>query len=65
MKEGWEMGCDIFNNNRVWLQKNGIGYGGETHEVKHNTFESLQKKGLIYSVGRTFPVTKYKLTARP
>jgi hypothetical protein len=47
MQDGWQLGMDNFNNGRTWLQKNGIGHGGDCIDVRRNTVESLEKKGLI------------------
>jgi hypothetical protein len=61
MNEGWQLGTDTFNKNRTWLQKNGIGYGGETFEVKQNTLNSLKRLNLIDFDKKQYPVNIFKL----
>jgi hypothetical protein len=61
MNEGWQLGTDTFNKNRTWLQKNGIGHGGETFEVKQNTLNSLKKLNLIDFDKEQYPVNIFKL----
>jgi len=63
MREGWEMGRSTsFNDNRIWLQKNGIGRGGETFEVRFNTYSALGNRELIKLKEQRFPTSLYELT---
>lgn len=66
MSEGWELGhnkSDIRGYSNTWLQKDGLGRGGETKEVHFNTFQALLSKKLIYDKSlRNYPTTLYALT---
>ncbi len=58
MKEGWELGSSTMG--RAWLQKNGLGRGGETMGVHRNTLHSLYKMGLIKHI-YGFPTSHHTL----
>jgi len=60
MQDGWQLGRDNHNNGRSWLQKGGIGHGGESVSVSRSTVDSLEKKGLIKSKWG-FPMTIFSL----
>lgn len=47
MAAGWELGKRHGYAASVWLQKGGIGRGGEARDVHAATFKSLYKAGLI------------------
>ncbi len=62
MQSGWELGTTTryANGTRAWLQKGGIGKGGESRNISSATVHALSKKGLIkseYSV----PTKKWRL----
>lgn len=59
MNEGWELGYDNYSFT-TWLQKNGIGRGGETIDIRNATLFALYKKGLIQE-HYNFPISKYTL----
>ena len=61
MKEGWELGWSSTMDGRVWLQKNGLGRGGETEGVSVATAFALAKAGVIVCDKREFPTSKYRL----
>lgn len=63
MRDGWQLGFDRLSN-RSWLQKNGLGRGGETAEVKRSTLQSLRKHELIVNGGHKYPVTQLMLTEK-
>ncbi len=72
MNLGWELGKNTstsarnISHNRVWwLQKGGIGRGGESKEIhgKVNILNLYQEK-LILSTGFNFPSEKYYLTKK-
>ncbi len=44
---GWEIGIDTGPSPTTWIQKGGLGRGGESKQVHFNTFDSLRYKGLI------------------
>ncbi len=60
MKSGWELGQSMAIHSRTWLQKNGLGRGGETKNVSGATVHALYRKGLIDSKDN-FPTRKYYL----
>lgn len=43
----WEIGINRGLHVRAWIQKGGLGKGGESQDVNFNTFHSLYIKGLI------------------
>jgi len=45
--DGWEIGISTGFKPRAWIQKGGLGRGGEAKDVHFNTFHSLRVKGLI------------------
>jgi len=63
MNNGWELGRDVTYNGRCWMQKGGLGCGGNTKKVGHNTVHALYRKGLIEEHYR-FPTAKYTLTSK-
>jgi hypothetical protein len=62
MREGWGLGKSNGLSTRSWLQKNGIGRGGEAKTISNNTFLSLVKKKLIAQKKYDFPTATYILT---
>jgi hypothetical protein len=64
MRNGWELGVSTGFYPRAWLQKGGIGRGGETIDVHSNTVTALRVRKLIERVGYGFPTQCYKLTKR-
>jgi len=60
MKDGWELGCSE-TSGKCWLQKGGLGSGGNTEKVKESTISALEKKGLITYNKRDYPFHKWKL----
>lgn len=62
MSAGWALGAEFGLNTRCWLQQDGLGRGGETEDVRSDTFHSLYKNGLIEKVKSGFPASTYGLT---
>ena len=69
MREGWELGkvvsCSM--GRRIWwLQKNGLGKGGDVFDVRDiRTCYNLYRKGLIKRVNpgiTEFPSEEWRLT---
>jgi hypothetical protein len=50
---GWHTSC--------WIQKGGIGKGGESYKVNRNTFNALFKKGLLIRAGNIYGPQIYRL----
>ena len=61
MKRGWELGCSTSFDSRCWMQKDGLGRGGETKDVRSSTVFALHKKEVIILTNRGFPIRKYGL----
>jgi hypothetical protein len=64
MRDNWELGRSLTMSGRSWLQKNGLGRGGSTKDVRADTFYALYKRGLIQSVKRAFPMERWALTPK-
>ena len=59
MDNGWELGLATgYKGSRAWLQKGGLGYGGDSQKVHRNTLFSLEAKGLIKRI-YGFPTSKF------
>lgn len=76
MRNGWELGADTpaiteglppNEPRHVWLQKGGIGSGGECVNVPVGTMELLERKKFIEEAPRTehqvFWLARYRLYA--
>lgn len=64
MSEGWELGLSFgvrSYRGRAWLQKGGIGYGGETIDIHGATFKKLDASGKIKTVSRDATTIKFAL----
>ena len=62
MTNGWELGVSVTMNGRAWLQKGGVGKGGETKAVSISTLSALSHLGLIVRAKDGFPTVVYSLT---
>lgn len=68
MKEGWELGRNVTNGRDVghqwWMQKGGLGYGGEDKTVNSATAWKLYHLGLICKPNPNleFPTEHWALT---
>lgn len=63
LNDGWELGWSqtMASRRAVWLQKGGVGRGGESETVSVATATILLREGVIECERREFPVTKYRL----
>lgn len=61
----WELGESVarLSGSRYWLQKGGVGRGGESREVRWSTAKALIDAGLI-EAPYAFPTLKYRLTEK-
>ncbi len=64
MQEGWELGKSLTMDGRAWMQKNGLGKGGESKDVRTTTLFALVDRGLIEGKAREFPKQRYVLTEK-
>lgn len=62
LKDGWELGKSEGLTPRVWIQKGGISKGGESKDLRIDTFISLINSRAIIISEEGFPISKYKLT---
>lgn len=62
MREHWQLGVSLDMSGRIWIQKDGVGRGGETKKVKSNTYHTILDAGLLECVDNDFPVKKYILS---
>jgi len=60
LREGWELGLDHYGH-EPWLQKDGLGKGGETRQAHSASFWALKRKGLIELIKDGFPSSRYGL----
>jgi len=64
MVAGWELGLSVGQAGHPWLQKDGLGRGGDTKDVRLDTFYALYKRGLIKAIDtNAFPNIRYRLEA--
>lgn len=66
MADGWELGKDATGSSGWWMQKGGLGRGGEAKNVHLTTAHNSYKKGLIKrdDTKPHFPSTHYCLTEK-
>lgn len=64
MADGWELGSTGGFEPRYWLQKGGLGKGGETKDIRSTTYLSLLGLGLIEQAAHKFPFVYYRLTEK-
>lgn len=62
MSNGWELGHSKGYSPRFWLQKNGVGKGGESKSIAYPTFTKLLALKLICITQEGYPVDRYSLT---
>jgi len=61
MANGWELGQGMDRDGRCWIQKGGLGMGGEAETVSNATLHSLWRKNLIIEVAEAFPLRRFGL----
>ena len=64
MSSGWELGEDMGANSHAWIQKGGLGRGGETKNVNSNTLYALWRGNYIETAKEMFPTRRFKLTEK-
>lgn len=62
MRDGWELGRNCGYRSSVWMQKNGIGRGGESKDLSISTFQILWEKKIITVIRIGYSTTVYALT---
>ena len=64
MASGWELGSSVgtLMGGPPWLQKGGIGRGGETIDSNQNTVHALYIRKFIVQKRYKFPTATYSLT---
>lgn len=64
MREGWELGTSDGPDGRAWLQKGGLGRGGDTMPVQWGTLRALRNAGVVEGIksAKVWYRTDYTLT---
>jgi len=63
MRAGWELGASMSGiGGGPWLQKDGLGCGGECERVNGNTYSALLSKGVIKTQEARFPTRVLRLS---
>lgn len=62
----WELGTSTAMASRrsAWIQRGGIGHGGETVGVSHATVHALYRHGMIAHGDKRFPTRTWKVTEK-
>jgi hypothetical protein len=60
MLAGWELGVSKSLGGRCWLQKGGVGKGGESKTIRSDWVTIFRDSGRIVLVEQGYPVDKYK-----
>ena len=63
INQGWELGSSITLDGRCWIQKGGLGRGGESKKVSSSTVRTLEYLGYIERGEKHFPTLHYRLKA--
>lgn len=58
----WELGRSVTMDGQAWVQRGGIGFGGESANVHGATFLALWRAKWVASKGRAFPTERYEIT---
>lgn len=61
LRNGWELGEMMTMAGGCWMQKGGLGRGGECKEVRGSTVTALFKKNIIKQKSEEFPVRVFEL----
>ena len=64
LAEGWHLGLSTSGNRYTWLQKDGLGKGGEAKSVHNQTVSSLFRAQLIEPGPYSFPSREWFLSDR-
>ena len=62
MATGWELGLSMTMDGGFWIQKGGLGRGGDSQNVHHGTAGALENRGLIERCEYSFPTQRLRLT---
>lgn len=63
----WELGTSTAMASRrrsAWIQRGGIGRGGEAVAVSHATVHALYRRGMITYGDKSFPTRTWKVTEK-
>ena len=62
---GWQIGYSTSTYSRVFIQKGGVGKGGESKKIGMSSFECLRRERLIEHVkGTHLPCSKYNASEK-
>jgi hypothetical protein len=62
MRDGWQLGKSNSYHVHCWIQKGGIGKGGESQNVNIGTWAALIDRKLIFESQHKYPSSPYELT---
>lgn len=62
MNDGWELGHSRGMYPGFWIQKNGIGKGGESKSISSATFHVLLDTKSIEKFKEGYPTDKYRIS---
>lgn len=60
----WELGTSTAIRRSAWIQRGGIGRGGEVVTVNHATVHALYRRGMITYGDKSFPTRTWKVTEK-
>jgi hypothetical protein len=65
MYSGWELGLNNDYQGKCWIQKGGLGRGGESeHNIYYGIIDKLEKLGFIERLDHSFSTTHCKITQK-
>ena len=62
MRDGWTLAEDTDKRGKAYIQKGGIGKGGESLDVNSKTVNALYTQKIIRITKQSFPTNEYALT---
>lgn len=62
LSNGWELGHSKGFKQNAWVQKGGVGRGGESRSISMATFNCLIEIKAIEITTSGYPTDKYKIT---
>ena len=62
----WELGTNtaMASRSSAWIQRGGIGRGGESVTVNQATVHALYRRGMITYGDKSFPTRTWKVTEK-
>lgn len=60
LADGWQIGRS--SRGRTWMQRHGVGNGGDSQNIHGNVFAALMAREFIKHTGGTWPNYKFDIT---